>query len=226
MINIYCDESCHLENDKQKAMVIGGISCPNSYRHIVYKDIQNIKLKHHLPYIEIKWTKVSESKIEFYKELIKYFFNNELLSFRAVVIPDKKQLNHSKYSQTHDEFYYKTYYYLLRKLMNNNDKLNVYLDIKDTRSNQKIKKLKEILNNYTHNTNLKNIQHVRSHENVILQLTDLLIGATSYKNRKLQTSKTKLEIIDFIETLSNQKLNKTSIYSENKFDVFIMNLQR
>ena len=201
MINIYCDESCHLENDKQKAMVIGGISCPNSYRHIVYKDIQNIKLKHHLPYIEIKWTKVSKSKIEFYKELIKYFFNNELLSFRAVVIPDKKQLNHSKHSQTHDEFYYKTYYYLLRKLMNNNDKLNVYLDI-------------------------KNIQHVRSHENVILQLTDLLIGATSYKNRKLQTSGTKLEIIDFIETLSNQKLNKTSIYSENKFDVFIMNLQR
>ena len=111
MINIYCDESCHLENDKQKAMVIGGISCPNSYRHIVYKDIQNIKLKHHLPYIEIKWTKLSKSKIEFYKELIKYFFNNELLSFRTVVIPDKKQLNHSKYSQTHDEFYYKTYYY-------------------------------------------------------------------------------------------------------------------
>lgn len=226
MINIYCDESCHLEHDNQKAMVIGGISCPNSYRHIVYKDIQNIKLKHHLPYVEIKWTKVSESKLEFYKELIEYFFNNELLSFRAVVIPDKDQLNHSKFSQTHDEFYYKTYYFLLRKMMRNKDKLNVYLDIKDTRSNQKIRKLKEILNNCIHNENLKNIQHVRSHENVILQLTDLFIGATSYKNRNLQTSQPKLAIVDLVETLSNQKLDETSNYSENKFDVFIMNLQR
>lgn len=226
MINIYCDESCHLEHDNQKVMVIGGISCPNSYRHIVYKDIQSIKLKHNLPYVEIKWTKVSKSKIEFYKELIEYFFKNELLSFRAVVIPDKDQLNHSKFSQTHDEFYYKTYYFLLRKMMRNKDKLNVYLDIKDTRSNQKIRKLKEILNNCIHNENLKNIQHVRSHENVILQLTDLFIGATSYKNRNLQTSQPKLTIVDLIETLSNQKLDETSNYSENKFDVFIMNLQR
>ena len=226
MINIYCDESCHLEHDNQKAMVIGGISCPNSYRHIVYKDIQSIKLKHNLPYVEIKWTKVSKSKIEFYKELIEYFFKNELLSFRAVVIPDKDQLNHSKFSQTHDEFYYKTYYFLLRKMRRNKDKLNVYLDIKDTRSNQKIRKLKEILNNCIHNENLKNIQHVRSHENVVLQLTDLFIGATSYKNRNLQTSQPKLTIVDLIETLSNQKLDETSNYSENKFDVFIMNLQR
>jgi hypothetical protein len=26
--NIYCDESCHLENDHQKAMVLGAVWCP------------------------------------------------------------------------------------------------------------------------------------------------------------------------------------------------------
>lgn len=26
--NIYCDESCHLENDGQKSMVLGAVSCP------------------------------------------------------------------------------------------------------------------------------------------------------------------------------------------------------
>ena len=26
--NVYCDESCHLENDGQKAMVLGAIWCP------------------------------------------------------------------------------------------------------------------------------------------------------------------------------------------------------
>ena len=28
VINVYCDESCHLENDCHKSMIIGGISCP------------------------------------------------------------------------------------------------------------------------------------------------------------------------------------------------------
>ena len=130
VINIYCDESCHLECDEQNAMVIGGISCPDFYRHVVYKEIERLKRKHQIPsYVEIKWTKVSPSKIEFYKDLIKYFFDNDLLHYRAVVIPDKKQLNHLKFSQTHDDFYYKTYYYLLRKLMNIKDELNVYINI-------------------------------------------------------------------------------------------------
>lgn len=226
MINIYCDESCHLECDEQNAMVIGGISCPDVYRHVVYKEIEELKRKHQIPsYVEIKWTKVSNSKIEFYKDLIKYFFDNDLLNYRAVVIPNKKQLNHLKFSQTHDDFYYKIYYYLLRKLMNIKDELNVYLDIKDTRSNQKIRKLKIILNKKVEQKNFKKIQHIRSHENVILQLTDLMIGATSYKNRMLNGSQSKIELINLIEQLSKQELNKTSRYSENKCDIFIMNLR-
>ena len=30
--NIYCDESCHLENDQQKAMVLGLIWCDKTKR--------------------------------------------------------------------------------------------------------------------------------------------------------------------------------------------------
>ena len=26
--NVYCDESCHLENDHQKVMVLGAVWCP------------------------------------------------------------------------------------------------------------------------------------------------------------------------------------------------------
>jgi len=28
VFNIYCDESCHLQHDGQKAMVLGAIWCP------------------------------------------------------------------------------------------------------------------------------------------------------------------------------------------------------
>ena len=27
-LNVYCDESCHLENDHQKVMVLGAVTCP------------------------------------------------------------------------------------------------------------------------------------------------------------------------------------------------------
>jgi hypothetical protein len=28
VFNVYCDESCHLENDGQKAMLLGAVWCP------------------------------------------------------------------------------------------------------------------------------------------------------------------------------------------------------
>ena len=28
IFNVYCDESCHLEHDRQKVMVLGAIWCP------------------------------------------------------------------------------------------------------------------------------------------------------------------------------------------------------
>ena len=40
---------------------------------------------------EVKWTKVSPDKIQMYRELVEYFFNNEHLFFRAVVV-DKTKL--------------------------------------------------------------------------------------------------------------------------------------
>lgn len=43
MINIYCDESCHLEHDKQKVMAIGGIASPNYAKFNVYKDIKKLR---------------------------------------------------------------------------------------------------------------------------------------------------------------------------------------
>ena len=112
-INIYCDESCHLENDTSKVMVLGGIICSKNDKDIVFNDIRQIKKKHNLDFYEMKWTKISKCKIEFYKDILKYFFENPKLRFRGLVVPDKSILNHKKFCQTHDKFYYKMYYDLL-----------------------------------------------------------------------------------------------------------------
>lgn len=90
MINIYCDESCHLEHDKAKAMLLGAISCSESEKSRIYSEIRAIKERHSLStWNEIKWTSVSPSKLSFYIEIIDYFINEPALSFRAVVAKDK-----------------------------------------------------------------------------------------------------------------------------------------
>ncbi|GAI36440.1 unnamed protein product, partial [marine sediment metagenome] len=75
VFNVYCDESCHLENDRQKGMVLGAVWCPLEKTRDISKNIHGIKTRNGLnPKFEIKWAKVSPAKIEFYRDLIKYFF--------------------------------------------------------------------------------------------------------------------------------------------------------
>lgn len=225
MINIYCDESCHLEHDNQKVMAIGGIACPNYAKFNVYKDIKKIKEKHSImPHQEIKWNKVSNSKQTFYKDLINYFFDNELLRFRGILLPDKSVLRHKEFKQNHNDFYYKMYYYTISYFLNQEDNIEVYIDIKDTNSIQRINKLKEVLHSKAKNRSkeVTKIQQIRSHENSILQLTDLLLGAITYINRDIYTSDTKLQLCSLIKKKASQSLTKTSPWSENKLNLLIL----
>lgn len=108
--NFYCDESCHLEHDQKKVMVLGAVKCPKKYKKQIVNDIRRIKEKFGINrFCEVKWTKVSNCKLSLYKELINYFFSNRYLSFRAVVV-DKTKLKHDNFKQNHDTFYYKVYY--------------------------------------------------------------------------------------------------------------------
>ena len=134
MINIYCDESCHLEHDRANTMLLGAISCPANEKKRIFSDIRMIKQKHGVStWTEIKWTGVSPAKLEFYKEIIDYFINESALSFRAVVIKDKANLNHEKFNKgSHDLWYYKAYYFLLDAMIGYFEEYRIFIDIKDT----------------------------------------------------------------------------------------------
>ncbi|WP_342475328.1 DUF3800 domain-containing protein [Weizmannia sp. FSL K6-0777] len=224
MLNIYCDESCHLENDQSNAMAIGAINIPRNLVKTVSEDIKRIKISHGISkYAEIKWTKVSPSKISFYSDLIKYFFNNDSLFFRAILIQNKQDLNHAIFSQTHDDWYYKMYYYMLRPMLHEDD-THIYMDIKDTNSAKKVCKLKTYLRNTIYDfygQKITKMQLIRSEESQILQLVDLIIGAICYENRNLNTSQTKLALINLIKQLSRSNLKKSSSLYERKFNIFV-----
>jgi hypothetical protein len=222
--NVYCDESCHLENDHQPAMVLGAVWCPLKKARDIAIRIREIKAHHNMgPGFEIKWTKVSPAKTGFYLDIIDYFFSERNLHFRALIVPDKSKLQHESFDQTHDDWYYKMYFDMLKVILSPKAEYRIYLDIKDTRSATKITRLHNVLSNnlYDFSRNIiGRVQTVRSHEVEILQLTDLLIGAISYINRRLSTSVAKQELIKRIQERSHYSLTRTTLLRENKFNLF------
>lgn len=216
--NLYCDESCHLENDHQKFMLLSYVSCAYHQVKLHTQQINTIKKKHHF-YGEIKWSNVSNSQYEFYKELIDYFFATDL-RFRAIVI-NKSRINNGTFQQDFDTFYYKMYYYLLNHNIKSNFAYNVYLDIKDDLSAYKVEKLKEILN--TKYGVFRNIQNIRSHESMLLQITDVLMGALSYNLNHIPKVEAKVKLINRIKYHTNQSLIQTSY--DKEFNLFFIDLR-
>ncbi len=223
--NIYCDESCHLENDQQRVMVLGAIWCPSSITKQSFLEIRDIKRTYGIkPNVEIKWNKVSPAQLSFYSALIRYFFDNNDLHFRALVIPDKTMLRHEVFRQTHDTWYYKMYFDMLKAILSPNDSYRIYLDIKDTKSADKVTKLRDVLCNNFYDFDrqiIQNLQIVQSHEVELVQLADLLIGAVSYANRNLETSIAKLKLVELMRQLSGYSLTKTNLLRETKVNIFI-----
>ncbi len=130
VFNIYCDESCHLEHDRSRVMVLGAVWCPADESRSISEKMREIKMRHGLaPNFEIKWTKVSPAKSSFYLELLKYFFSNKNLHFRALVVPNKSELQHDKSGTTHHDWYYKMYFDMLKVLFEPSQRYRVYIDI-------------------------------------------------------------------------------------------------
>ena len=220
MINIYCDESCHLQNDGNDIMVLGGIYCQAKLSSKINKEIIEIKKEFGFsPYMEIKWNKISPSAEDFYLALIDYFFENPALRFRGYVARGKSEIKDELFQVQ----YYKLYYRMLEFIIDQDKEAiySFYVDKKDTIGNAKITTLKEYLNNHYKNETVEKAQLVDSSDIALLQLADLLIGALSYKHRRLTTSETKLKLINQIEKLSGFDLLTSVNYKETKANWFI-----
>lgn len=225
-INVYCDESCHLERDGSPVMVLGAIACDAGEVPSLSEAIRQVKERHGLPRaFEIKWTKASPGKLDFYLEVLDLFLADDRLTARAVVIPNKGILDHSKFDQSHDDWYYKMYYTMLNPVFRSSNRYRVYIDIKDTRGAPKARKLHEVLCNSRWDFDrecVERVQQIRSHESELLQLADLLIGAIGYANRQLTSSEAKMAVIRHLtDRLGEQALTETSYLSTRKVNLLV-----
>jgi hypothetical protein len=206
-------------------MVLGALSCRARRTREIAASIRALKAEHGVgPAFELKWTKVSPGKLDLYLAAVDYFFQEPDLTFRALVVPDKSILDHAKHKQTHDDFYFKMYFYALRPLVERGGVHRVFLDVKDTRSGERTAKLREVLCNDVRDwdrSRISDIQIVRSQDVQQIQLADLLVGAVSYANRGRTESKAKLAIIQRIQERSGLLLTRTSPYRALKLNVFL-----
>jgi len=222
--HIYCDESCHLENDRQTAMVLGGVWCLRDKARSLARRLREIKAKHGLsPAFETKWTKVSPAKLAYYVDVVDFFFDDSDLRFRGLIVPDKSKLDHAQHRQTHDEWYYKMYFTMLKAILSRDERFRIFLDVKDTCGAQKVRKLHEVLCSSLYDFSaqiVQDIQLVRSHEVELLQLADLIIGAIAYVNRQEKGSEAKLALVQRIQERSGYKLTLSTLLREQKMNLF------
>lgn len=229
-LNIYCDESRHLERDRQPLMVLGALWMPADATKVVSANIRDRKKAFGLAAdFEVKWTKVSPGRLDFYKSLVDYFFDDPNLHLRAVVATGKSNLDHATFQQTHDDWYYKMYYTLLIQLVRPGSLYRIYLDIKDTRGGPKTQRLREILSHAIHDfklTAIERLQIVRSEEIGALQLLDLLIGAIGYLNCGSHDSAAKVQLAEHISARAARSLDQTTPLSEDKMNLLVWTPQK
>ncbi len=222
--NIYCDESTHLENDGHPYMIYGYIMVAYNQMNFIKKNIIDLRSKYKFKG-EIKWNNVSESMYPFYAEIVELFFSSNL-NFRAVIV-DKSQIDNSRQEYTFNDFYFRMYYQLLHHKMDMQNTYNVYFDIKDTCSQCKLHKLRDILR---YNAAIRNFQFIRSYESCFMQIADLLMGAINY-NLRIQAKNiegkvsAKLKLIEKIQSQTQSQLRASTKKGASKFNLFFIDLK-
>lgn len=223
IFDLFCDESAHLEHDGLPFMALGTVWCAHDKTHEIAVRLREIKKKHGVSdSFEVKWTKVSAGKVDLYRDLLDYFFDDDDLHFRALVA-DKVQHPASAQGHDQDSWYYTLYFQLIEPLLDPRSRYRVYLDIKDTRSQEKVRALHDVLCKSQLDFQreiVERVQQVRSHEVEQIQLADLLLGALMYANRELTTNAGKVALVERLRERSGLQLTRTTLLREPKVNLY------
>jgi len=224
---MYADESCYIKNDGINCMSLATIYLNSHYKKEITSKFKSILHKHGV-YGEIKWNKISPNNIDMYKEIIsnlKIFVNLNQIRIRTLLAIGNKTLIQKNYSEWYDSMYY----YLFRKVVDDkivSRDMHLLIDKKDTHSSENVTKIARYLENYSLWSKNVLATAENSKEHILIQLADIIAGASAYKYRGLNTSIAKKQIVDFIESEFQINLTKTSPLKELKFNIFVWNIER
>lgn len=231
--NIFCDESrqdllaCRQSvSEMNRYCCIGGLMLPLGSRGYIKRKIQELQEKYNL-FGELKWGTVSNNKINFYLDLVDYFFSEPELAFRTIVI-DAQRINNTAYNESDQELgYYKFYYQMLYHWLVPDGIYRIYTDQKTNGDKRRLRDLREILNNsyYSHSP-IETVQSIDSKQSLILQMENILMGAVGYRFnfKENGTSLAKNRVVEKIEQHLKHQICHTD-KNEQKFNVFVISLR-
>ncbi|MFN8556521.1 MAG: hypothetical protein U0531_03930 [Dehalococcoidia bacterium] len=107
-------------------MTLGAVWRPDEKKREITVRIREIKRRHgQSAEFELKWN--GNARRQLYLDLIDYFFDDDDCHARILIVPDKAKLDHARFNQNHDTWYYKMYYQLLTVLLKPRDRYRIYL---------------------------------------------------------------------------------------------------
>lgn len=188
MFEVYADESCQTGHHY---MVLGGLIVPRDQLHTILSDLKAARKRHNMTK-EMKWEKISRTRLDAYMEYADVFFRhseNDNIHFHSVTI-NARRMDHKRFNYGDRELGFSKYIYQLLikfgRLYASNGNLYCYLDRRTTKYNTD--ELQVILNNGIKkrwNISTKPFRRVMfrdSKSTELLQLNDILLGALASRS--------------------------------------------
>ncbi len=228
---IYCDESrpdlfTSKTEHKDRYLLIGGLWLPAEKRIEIKQQIKNLKDTHKIGG-QIKWQKISNSRLQFYYELIDLFVSLNLdLRFRCIAVEVNK-VNFNLYHENDAELgFYKFYYELIHHWILDFNEYCIFCDTKTNRRPDRLATLRQCLQNSNLSSQIHSIQAVPSRESALIQFADFLLGAASSDlNESIDDQSAKMKVLVYLRNkLKREKLAPT-VKGEEKFNIFAIQLQ-
>ena len=221
-MEIYCDNAFPdlftSNNPRADYLMIGSLWLPADLREEVKDCIKAVRRRHDT-WGEIKWNKISRSRIGFYFDLIDLFmsYDEDELHFRGIAV-NREQMKHDPNHVRTELGIYRFYHEMIHHWTNSQNTYRVFCET----DNRCIHRFKRVLLGARITTD---IQALPSKEVALIQLTDLLLGAASSRaNGTLNGGTAKEDVVKALEQRLGIVLGPTTV-GNNKFNLVISNFQ-
>ena len=221
-MEIYCDNAFPdlftSNNPKADYLMIGSLWLPADLREEMKDRIKAVRRCHNT-WGEIKWNKISRSRLGFYFDLIDLFvsYDEDELHFRGIAV-NRKQMKYDPNHVKTELGIYKFYHEMLHRWTNSQNTYRVFCET----DNKCIHRFKRVLLG----ARIKaEIQALPSKEVALIQLTDLLLGAASSRaNGTLNCGTAKEDVVRALEQRLCVVLGPATV-GNNKFHLVASNSQ-